>query len=112
MLQINKLWVKLFCRKVGTDQFGNGYYIGSDKNYLKRSKRYVVYKGIDDGSKVPPMWHSWLHYLSDEIPDKNKTKEYEWQTEHVPNLTGTKHAYNPAKSKYTQVKTYSSWNPE
>lgn len=109
---MNKLWVKLFCQKVGIDQFGNSYYIGKSKNYLNRNKRYVVYNGVDESSKVPPIWHSWLHYLSDDVPDKNQIKEYDWQKEHLPNLTGTKHAYDPVSAKYVKIKTYSSWNPE
>ena len=112
MFQINKLWIKSFCKKVGVDQFGNFYYVGKNKNYLNIHKRYIVYNGLDEGSKVPPMWHSWLHYLSDAIPDKNQTTEYIWQKEHMPNVTGTKYAYDPAKSKYTKLKTYSSWKPE
>jgi len=112
MFQINKLWVKLFRKEVGVDQFRNFYYVGKSKNYLNIHKRYIVYNGIDDGSKVPPMWHSWLHYLSDAIPDKTQTTEYNWQKEHLPNVTGTKYAYDPAKSKYKKVKTYSSWKPE
>ncbi|GAB4165484.1 MAG: NADH:ubiquinone oxidoreductase subunit NDUFA12 [Rickettsiaceae bacterium] len=109
---VNKLWVKLFCSNVGSDQFGNHYYIGKSKDYLGRNKRYVVYNGIDDGSKVPPMWHAWLHYLSNEIPQKIEEKQYKWQREHLPNLSGTNYAYKPAESKCTKVKTYSSWAPK
>ena len=109
MSLINSLWVKLFCKQVGKDQFGNRYFVGKDKNYLGQAKRFVIYNGQDEGSKVPPMWHAWLHYLSEDIPGNNKV--YDWQQEYVPNLTGTKHAYNPAKSNCTRIETYSKWNP-
>lgn len=109
---VNSLWVKFFCKQVGSDQFGNKYLIGNSKNYLGRKKRYVLYNGIEDGSKVPASWHAWLHYLSDELPSENSQKNYEWQIEHIQNLTGTKMAYNPSKSKHIKLKSYSSWRPK
>ncbi|MFK7973791.1 MAG: NADH-ubiquinone oxidoreductase subunit NDUFA12 family protein [Rickettsiaceae bacterium] len=106
---INKLWVKLFAQKVGQDQFGNEYYIGSKKNYLGRRNRCVLYKGIDESSKVPPMWHAWLHYLNESIPVENN--QYEWQAEYVPNLSGTKYA-DKLKKLQCVNEFYSSWHPK
>jgi NADH:ubiquinone oxidoreductase subunit len=106
---INKFWIKFFAREIGADQFGNKYFIGKNKNYLGHSKRFVVYDGKSESSKVPPMWHAWLHYLNNEIPDGNES--YSWQQEHIPNLTGTKHAYNPDKAKNKKLETYSTWIP-
>jgi NADH:ubiquinone oxidoreductase subunit len=114
MFPVNKLWIKFFCHKVGSDQFGNIYYIGKDKNYLGHNKRYVFYNGMDDGTKVPPMWHAWLHYLSEEVPTGQELKQYKWQQEHLPNLSGTQHAYNPSclNPDSKKIKTYSSWQPK
>lgn len=108
MSLINKLWVKLFCNKIGEDQFGNLYYSSNQKNYLGMNKRYVLYKGLDESSKVPPMWHAWLHYLSDHAP--SDINLYNWQKSYHPNLTGTKHSYNPQISKM-KLQKYSAWNP-
>ncbi|MGC0371778.1 MAG: hypothetical protein DGJ47_000478 [Rickettsiaceae bacterium] len=105
---INKLWIKLFYQKEGADQFGNVYYTSSDKNYLGKEKRFVYYNGIDESSKVPPMWHAWLHYLSDELPN-DEPLEHSWQKEHTPNLTGTKYAYLPKENSHDSH--YSSWLP-
>ena len=55
------------------------------------------------------MWHAWLHYLNNEIPEGQAS--HSWQQEHVPNLTGTKHAYNPDKDINKKLKTYSTWIP-
>ncbi len=107
---IDKLWIKCFCQKIGIDQFGNSYFSSKNKNYLGRNKRFVVYNGNGETSKVPPMWHSWLHYISDDIPSNN-AKTYDWQQKYEPNLTGTKYAYNPAQYKNIKLKTYSKWNP-
>lgn len=109
---INGLWVKFFCKQVGVDQFGNKYFVGNSKNYLGHNKRYVLYNGINDGSKVPARWHAWLHYLSNELPSEKSQKDYEWQIEHIQNLTGTKAAYDPSKSKHIKLESYSSWRPK
>ena len=108
---INSLWVKLFSKQVGADQFGNKYFVGTNKNSLGKNKRYVIYNGIADGSKVPPMWHAWLHYLSSNIPLNADTAPYIWQQEHVQNLTGTKYAYNP-NSNCAKLSVYSRWSPD
>lgn len=107
---INSLWVKLFTKQIGADQFCNKYFVGKSTNYLGHPKRFVIYNGRNESSKVPPMWHAWLHYLNDEIPN-NDNELYDWQQKHIPNLTGTKHAYNPAQSKNTKLETYAKWIP-
>ncbi len=100
---ITKCLIKLFSKQIGEDQFGNKYYISNKMNYLRKKKRYVIYNGISEPTKVPPLWHAWLHYLVEEIPnDKDGNYQYKWQKNYVPNLTGTKNAYNP--TKYTSLK--------
>ncbi|VDQ14608.1 unnamed protein product [Trichobilharzia regenti] len=55
---------------VGTDKFGNKYY--ENNKYFVGRNRWVVYSnrfGWDyEGSQVPPEWHRWLHYMTDENP--------------------------------------------
>jgi NADH:ubiquinone oxidoreductase subunit len=107
---IDRLLIKFFANQVGKDQFGNKYFISKRQDYLGRNKRFVVYKGVEDGSKVPALWHSWLHYLSDQIPEK--ILSYGWQREHIPNVTGTKYAHNPREYYLDRLKSYKSWNPK
>ncbi|HJK87110.1 MAG TPA: NADH-ubiquinone oxidoreductase subunit NDUFA12 family protein [Candidatus Megaira endosymbiont of Nemacystus decipiens] len=107
MSKINKLWIKLFYKQVGRDNFGNLYYV--NKNSLGKEKRYVYYDGIDEGSKVPPMWHAWLHYLTDDIPVNTEEQKYSWQQGYIPNLSGTKHAYKSKKSDDSN--SYNPWTP-
>ena len=112
MSLVNSLWVKFFCKQVGVDQFGNTYYLGSRKNYLGKAKRYVLYNGIDDGSKIPAIWHSWLHYLSNDLPNKNLQEKYDWQIDHIQNLTGSKMAYDPSLNNTAKkLESYSKWMP-
>ena len=74
---------------VGSDRFGNRYYRekGGDR-------RWVIYRGLAEASKVPPEWHLWLHRTSDEVPPQEPNRR-PWEREHLPNLTGTEHAYRP-----------------
>ena len=93
------LGTKLFTRFkgefVGEDRYGNKYYTEKTPGKGRRQKRWVIYKGIDDGSKVPAEWHAWLHYTVDQPLSEKAEDRYDWQKDHLPNLTGTKHAYKP-----------------
>ena len=105
---IDKLLVRVYSKKVGEDEFGNEYFVSFLKNYLGHNKRLVIYKGVGLASKVPPMWHAWLHYMSDETPISNK--KLQWQKRYQPNLTGTKYAYDPSELT-NKTPIYSEWNP-
>ena len=89
-LQIS-LFTSLHGKKMGTDMFGNVYYTGKPRPYSNRERRWVVYNGIAEASKVPPEWHGWLHHQTDVFPSLEDTNPYRqsWQKPHMPNLTGT-----------------------
>lgn len=106
---IDKFLAKIWAKKIGKDDFGNEYYVSCFKNYLGRNKRLVIYNGLDLSSKVPPMWHAWLHYMTDEVPLGNK-KKFEWERDFEPNLTGTKYAYEPSKTG-DKSPVYIKWKP-
>lgn len=96
------LYTKIFGEFVGDDEFGNRYYRVKKRidekvgRTSERDRRWVVYKGAAEPSKVPPYWHAWLHYFSDKPPrEKDKEKRYKWEKGHLPNLTGTEMAYRP-----------------
>ena len=79
---------------VGEDTSGNRYYQERRKPKTGRRRRWVVYSGEDEASCVEAAWHGWLHYTVQE-PPKEDGGGYDWQKEHVPNLTGTAEAYLP-----------------
>ena len=91
---------------VGNDQFGNKYYSNSE------GKRWVVYKNTVEASKIPPEWHLWIHFLTNNIPSNNPTK-LKWQKKHEENLTGTSKAYKPDGSlsldSKKNMKKYEIW---
>jgi NADH:ubiquinone oxidoreductase subunit len=109
---------------VGTDPFGNRYF--RDKRHLplaagggrpSREKRWVLYEGEADGSRVPPEWHAWLHHTVDEVP-QGAALRYPWQKPHQANLTGTPHAYRPPGSllhggpRERATADYEPWRPD
>lgn len=111
---------------VGTDQWGNRYYqsnmsSGFWSQFLqivlgKRNtepRRWVVYKGLAEPTKVPPQWHGWLHGAEKDPPQGNDPL-YPWQKEPLPNVTGTAYAHKPShdkKSKGQKEGTYEPWDP-
>ncbi len=87
-------------RLVGRDQFGNRYFRGKGRrgvhrDSLRRERRWVIYRGEAEASRVPPDWHAWLHHTTDQTPPEGGAPKQPWQKEHVPNLTGTNQAYRP-----------------
>src|SRR5262249_35277061 len=83
---------------VGADEQGNRYYEERRASLEGRKRRYVIYSGLAEASKVPPDWHGWLHYTIAEPPTVAPLKRQKWEREHQPNLTGTLGAYRPKGS--------------
>lgn len=102
---------------VGTDEFGNKYY-RNKKTLQGRERRWVLFKGVNEASKVPAEWHAWLHHTVAEPLTEEATKAKEWQKDHLPNLTGTQHAYFPQGDLRKQGERpkatgdYQAWQPE
>jgi NADH:ubiquinone oxidoreductase subunit len=102
-----RLKTVLYGKFVGTDSFGNKYYEGKDK------KRWVIYSGEIDATKIPVEWYSWIHSMPNRIEKKHNLKKYEWQKPHQSNTTGTEKAYYPNKNNVNAInKKYKSWKSE
>jgi NADH:ubiquinone oxidoreductase subunit len=86
---------------VGEDEFGNRYYRRKghviDSN-MGDERRWVIYNGLADLSRVPPGWRGWLWHTVDVPPSEEKYVPREWEKPHLPNLTGTPAAYRPRGS--------------
>ena len=107
-------------RFIGEDDLGNRYYEDRDdsRSYdVGRKRRWVIYRGYAEASKVPAEWHGWLHYTFDEPPTVAPLPTRIWEKEHQPNLTGTIHAWRPqgslARGGERQAATgdYEAWVP-
>jgi NADH:ubiquinone oxidoreductase subunit len=103
---------------IGMDSAGNKYYRAKARAGYKRERRWVMYKGAPESTKVPPEWHGWLHHQSDDIPSANaESFRRPWQKPHKPNMTGTAEAYRPPghilKGGQRDAATgdYEAWRP-
>ena len=116
------LWRK-GARLVGTDEQGNRYYEeakpslpGSDG---KRPRRWVVYHGVAEASRVSADWHGWLHHTFEEAPTVAPLTRRAFETDHLPNMTGTPLAYHP-KGSLSRAdgsaegvgEGYEAWSPD
>ena len=53
------IFTSLNGKLVDSDRFGNRYYVKKGGDGARdRQKRWVVYKGQPEESKVPPKWHA------------------------------------------------------
>ncbi|MBL8832558.1 MAG: NADH:ubiquinone oxidoreductase subunit NDUFA12 [Rhodospirillales bacterium] len=114
-----RLYTWLRGQEVGRDEFGNRYY--KDKTGVlraRREKRWVVYEGDAEATKVPPDWHAWLHHLIAAPPPAGGLPTRKaWQLPHQPNQTGTPNAYRPPGHEFQggqrakATGDYEPWTP-
>ena len=97
--------------KVGEDSAGNIFF--RDKN---DRKRWVIFNGEVEASRVSAEWHGWLHRTWDEPPTENPLPKKSWEIDHKPNVTGSLASYKPSGSlKRRDIKEhrdYEAWSPE
>lgn len=107
--------------KVGTDEFGNTYYRARGHVIdpsIGPERRWVVYNGEADLSRVPPLWRGWLAHTFVLAPTEQKVATREWELPHLPNMTGTSQAYRPQGSTFAAGRRpaatgdYVAWSPE
>lgn len=98
--------------KVGEDHQGNVYYEGKD------GRRWVIYNGSNDASRVPAEWHGWLHHSIDGTPESGLPPPRIWEKDYTPNLTGTPQAYRPSGAleaggrRQMSTGDYEAWTPD
>ena len=104
-------------KRVGEDELGNVYYEGG-MGVDGFPRRWVIFQGSNDASRVPPEWFSWLHKQIDDVPDRAMPQPRRWQKPMVPNMTGTPLAYRPQGAlekggqRVAAVGDYEAWTPE
>jgi NADH:ubiquinone oxidoreductase subunit len=115
-----QLWTWRFGELVGLDEQGNRYFRTKGRKVdptLGFERRWVVYNGVAEASRVPPSWHGWLHHTVDVAPTEESYTPREWQKPHVPNMTGTPLAYRPSGSTLASGRRpaatgdYQPWTP-
>lgn len=105
---------------VGTDMFGNRYFQtkGQKKDpALGFVRRWVIYNGVAEASRIPPGWYGWMLHKTDEVPGRDGYQAREWEQPHQPNLTGTPFAHRPSGSilrgepRAKAMEGYQPWTP-
>lgn len=103
---------------VGSDERGNRYFEEKKARKGMIRRRWVMYDGLAEASKVPPEWYGWLHHMVDVPPSEEPPKLKPWELEHRPNMTGTDLAYRPKGSlaatgnRPAATGDYEAWSPE
>ena len=97
--------------RVGEDTQGNVFYQTPDGK-----RRWVIYNGLAEATRVSPDWHGWLHFTWDQPPTEAPLVHKTWEKPHIENLTGSAAAYAPAGSIRSGVpverRDYDAWQPE
>ena len=108
------LFTRRFGNEVGKDDTGNIYY--QDKK--RPHRRWVIYNGANDASRVPAEWHGWLHCTFDGVPESFLPPPRIWEVDYTPNATGTPQAYLPQGAlqkggvRARATGDYEAWSPE
>ena len=98
-----RIYTLFFGKYKGNDYFGNKYF------QSKSGRRWVIYNGEVDATKIPNEWYSWIHYLNNKIENTQDIKKYKWQKKNIPNRTGTSKAFHPNKDNKNEYKKYKTW---
>jgi NADH:ubiquinone oxidoreductase subunit len=99
--------------EVGRDLEGNIYYASKAGD-----RRWVIYNGDNEASRVPPEWHLWLHKTIDTPPSKAPPSVKSWEKPWVPNTTGGADAHAPSGAlqrggrRARATGDYEAWTPD
>jgi NADH:ubiquinone oxidoreductase subunit len=103
--------------RVGEDHLGNVYYQGG-RDTAGAPRRWVIYNGSNEATRVPPEWFAWLKHQVDTVPEQGLPPRRPWQKQAVPNPTGTPLAYRPSGAlekggkRAAATGDYEAWTPD
>ena len=97
--------------EVGEDEQGNVYYRTRDDK-----RRWVIYNGECEASRISPDWHGWIHFTWDQPPSEAPLAHKSWELPHKENRTGLADAYVPSgslrRAAPVERRDYEAWQPE
>jgi NADH:ubiquinone oxidoreductase subunit len=106
-----QLYTRRHGERVGEDEQGNVFY-----QTKGGARRWVIFNGEAEASRISPEWHGWLHHTWDRPPTEAPLPRRPWEQPHVENLTGTAAAYAPPGSIRRATPAprsdYEAWRPE
>jgi NADH:ubiquinone oxidoreductase subunit len=104
-----------FGQEVGRDGQGNIYY---RRGAGPTERRWVIYNGIPEASRIPPEWHLWMHRTVALPPTEAPLTPRVWEKPWTPNATGTLSAHMPSGSldaggkRAKATGDYRAWSPD
>lgn len=106
--------------EVGRDAEGNRYFrkAGKGGGPGNGERRWVIYNGTNEASRVPPEWHGWLHKSTDVLPSESSLPRKAWEKPHRANLSGTAGAWHRPGALTTDAPRaratgdYEAWSPD
>ena len=104
--------------QVGTDAQGNRYFRAKKTQPGQLERRWVIYEGANDVSRVPPEWHGWIHGSFDGVPESHLPPARIWEVDYTPNATGSASAYRPQGAlerggvRARATGDYEAWTPD
>jgi NADH:ubiquinone oxidoreductase subunit len=111
----NRLYTRFRGRLVGTDEFGNKYYVQTKGvGPVGVPRRWVIFAQGAEATNISADWHGWMHYTTDTPP---VAETYQVKP-HLPNPTGTPAALRPkgsilARGARSKVQgDYTPWTPK
>jgi NADH:ubiquinone oxidoreductase subunit len=99
--------------QVGEDELGNRYFRSKDG-----ARRWVIYNGSNDASRVAPEWHGWLHGTFEGEPESYLPPKRKFETLPSVNPTGSDDAYRPEGAievggkRASATGDYQAWSPD
>ncbi|MCY7338656.1 MAG: NADH:ubiquinone oxidoreductase subunit NDUFA12 [Sphingomonas bacterium] len=100
--------------EVGRDDSGNIYF----KHRKDAARRWVMYTGNNDSSRIPPGWNAWLRGTIDGLPDAALPQRRAFELPPQANVTGSPDAYRPsgslggARVRPAATGDYQAWKPD
>ncbi len=109
-----KIFTRRHGKEVGRDGQGNIYYRSGTG---ATERRWVIYNGTPEGSRIPPEWFGWMHKTVALPPTEDPVTPRIWEQPYTPNATGTIAAYVPSGSldaggkRAAATGDYRAWQP-
>ena len=100
--------------EAGRDAAGNVYF----RHRKDPARRWVIYAGANDSSRVPPGWNAWLRGTIADVPDKALPERRAFEQPPQANITGTDDAFRPSGSltrsgvRPAATGDYHAWKPD
>ncbi len=101
--------------EVGRDDQGNIYYRSGTG---AGQRRWVIYNGEPEATRIPPEWHLWIHKTVAEPPSVKPLVTRAWERGWTQNATGTALAHSPrgalisGGSRAAATGDYRAWSPD